>query len=78
MTEASFKSVASLAISPGRKLTIPVPEDCSDRYASGWSYADWYLARGGDPDADSPDGWHEEKYAGWWDRLAKEKQVNKV
>lgn len=54
---------------------IVVPENCSERYADGWIYADWYLSRGGSSDANSPDGWHEEKYEGWWDRLAEEKRL---
>ena len=52
------------------KPNVPAPTDCSARYADGWIYADWFLSKGGNPDADSPDGWAEEKYAGWWDRLA--------
>ena len=50
--------------------TSSVPNDCSARYADGWLYADWFLSKGGNTDAESPDGWHEEKYEGWWDRLA--------
>lgn len=46
------------------------PEDCSVNYSAGWVYADWWLSKGGSPDADSPDGWPAEKYEGWWDRLA--------
>ncbi|MEJ6003884.1 hypothetical protein [Paucibacter soli] len=53
--------------------SLPVPAGCTSRYADGWKYADWWLSRGGSADADSPDGWHEEKYEGWWDRLAKAK-----
>lgn len=56
-----------------RQPTLPVPADCTERYADGWLYADWFLSKGGSPDADSPDGWHEEKYSGWWARLAEEK-----
>lgn len=55
-------------------LTVEVPEGSSERYAAGWRYADWWLATGGSPDADSPDGWRLEKYEGWWDRLAEEKR----
>lgn len=55
--------------------TLPVPVESTTRYADGWLYADWYLSRGGSPDADSPDGWHDEKYAGWWDRLAAAKST---
>ena len=52
--------------------TLPAPAESSERYTAGWLYADWYLSHGGSPDADSPDGWHEEKYEGWWDRLSAE------
>lgn len=48
---------------------VPVPDDCSTHYADGWRYADWFLMRGGSIRADSPDGWHDEKYEGWWDRI---------
>lgn len=47
-----------------------MPLNCSDQYADGWKYADWFLDQGGSPNADSPDGWQDEKYEGWWDRLA--------
>lgn len=50
--------------------TASVPAGCSSHYSSGWLYADWWLGKSGSPDADSPDGWREEKYEGWWDRLA--------
>lgn len=61
-----------------RPLTAPLPEGCSDNYAAGWRYADWWLSTGGSPDADSPDGWHAEKYEGWWDRLARAKQPEAI
>jgi hypothetical protein len=47
----------------------PVPDNCTTHYADGWTFADWYLNDGGDPNAESPDGWHQEKYEGWWDRM---------
>ena len=50
--------------------TVSAPDDCSVRYSVGWVYADWWLSKDGPSDADSPDGWHAEKYEGWWDRLA--------
>lgn len=50
--------------------SIPAPAGCSSHYSAGWAYADWWLSKGGLIDADSPDGWHAEKYEGWWDRLA--------
>jgi hypothetical protein len=55
--------------------TLQAPAGSSARYADGWLFADKWLSRGGSPDADSPDGWHEEKYEGWWDRLAEAKRV---
>ena len=56
--------------------TMLVPSDSSERYANGWLYADWFLSMGGSADADSPDGWHEEKYEGWWDRLGEAKRTS--
>ncbi|MBP3062015.1 hypothetical protein SAMN05216576_107185 [Ectopseudomonas chengduensis] len=56
------------------RLTLPIPEPCSERYASGWAYADWHLANGGNTEADAPGEWHEEKVNGFWDRLTEERQ----
>ncbi|MCY1464767.1 hypothetical protein D9M71_828340 [compost metagenome] len=58
-----------------RQLTMPVPDDCSDRYASGWAYADGYISNGGNLTADAPGDWHEEKAEGFWDRLAAERET---
>lgn len=58
-----------------RTPTIPAPNGSTDSYSEGWNYADWYLSTGGSADSDSPDGWSDEKYEGWWDRLAKEKRL---
>lgn len=58
-----------------RLLTQPVPDDCSDRYAAGWAYADWHISKGGSLDADAPGDWHEEKVNGFWDRLASERRA---
>jgi len=54
---------------------LRTPTGSSARYADGWLVADKWLLRGGTPDANSPDGWHEEKYEGWWDRLAEAKRA---
>lgn len=56
--------------------TMPVPNYSSAHYGNGWLYADWYLSKSGASDADSPDGWHEEKYEGWWDRLVEAKRAS--
>lgn len=58
-----------------RRLSMPVPEQCSDHYAAGWAYADWFVSRDGDLDADAPAGWHEEKAVGFWDRLKAERDA---
>ncbi|MGI0649483.1 hypothetical protein ACRCPS_31185 [Pseudomonas aeruginosa] len=58
-----------------RQLTKPVPDNCSDRYASGWAYADWYISKGGNLNADAPGNWHEEKVNGFWDRLTAERDA---
>nr|WP_142990342.1 hypothetical protein [Pseudomonas aeruginosa] len=59
-----------------RILTMPVPDDCTDRYASGWAYADWHISKGGNLNADAPADWHEEKVNGFWDRLTAERNAN--
>lgn len=61
-------------INASRPLTLPIPEDCSDHYASGWAYADWFVSDGGDLNADAPAEWHEEKAVGFWDRLTAERK----
>ena len=58
-----------------RQLTKPVPENCSERYASGWAYADWFISKDGDLNADAPGEWHEEKAVGFWDRLTAERNA---
>lgn len=58
-----------------RQLTMPVPEDCTDRYASGWAYADWHISKGGSLHAEAPGNWNEEKVNGFWDRLAAEREA---
>jgi hypothetical protein len=72
-------SPSKLLSKRGKNMTytakVAAPAKCTDRYADGWNYADWHLSKGGSVDADSPDGWHEEKYEGWWDRLAEEKRI---
>lgn len=74
-TTSSAEKITSSA-SPGtRFLTLPVPDDCSDRYAAGWAYADWFVAKGGNLNADAPPEWHEEKVNGFWDRLVAERNV---
>lgn len=57
-----------------RKLTRPLPDGCSDRYAAGWVIADWFVSQGGDLNADAPGDWHEEKVVGFWDRLTAERE----
>lgn len=57
-----------------RQLTIPAPEDCSARYASGWAYADLHISQGGSLNADAPGNWHDEKVNGFWDRLTVERE----
>lgn len=52
------------------QATIPVASGGTDRYNDGWNYADWFLSKGGSPDADAPGDWHDEKCSGFWDRLA--------
>ncbi|HGM8089294.1 TPA: hypothetical protein ACKP9S_005703 [Pseudomonas aeruginosa] len=54
---------------PGTRLLKPVPDDCSDRYAAGWAFADGVIASGGDLNAEAPHEWHEEKTQGYVDRL---------
>lgn len=54
---------------PCTRLIKPVPDDCSDRYAAGWAYADGVIASGGGLDAEAPSDWHEDKAKGFADRL---------
>ncbi len=59
--------------------SVSVPNDSSQHYADGWTYGDWWLSKGGSVYADAGAGWHDEKAAGFWDRLAlARKQTRKV
>lgn len=58
-----------------RQLTKPIPENCSDRYASGWAYADWHISKGGSLHAEAPDNWNEDQVNGFWDRLTAERNI---
>lgn len=64
---------ANSPASAGTRLKRPVPDDCTDRYAAGWAYGDWFVNKGGDLNADAPADWHEEKANGFWDRLTVER-----
>ena len=67
--------MATMTSAAPRQLTMPVPEECSDRYASGWAYADLHINKGGNLHADAPGIWHEEKVNGFWDRLTVERNA---
>ena len=56
-------------------LAMPVPDDCTDRYASGCAFADGHVRKGGNLNADAPAEWHEEKVNGFWDRLSAERNA---
>ena len=62
---------------PNRTLAMPIPDDCTDLYASGWAYGDWHVSNGGNLNADAPTDWHEEKVNGFRDRLTAERIDNK-
>ncbi|MGI0810815.1 hypothetical protein ACRCPG_19515 [Pseudomonas aeruginosa] len=54
-------------------LSQPIPDGRSDSYAAGWAFADVHIRKGGSLTADAPTDWHEEKVAGFSDRLATER-----
>ncbi len=54
--------------------TVPAPPDCSELYAAGWKYGDWWMSRGGTKantmnTFETQDNWSEERANGFWDRL---------
>lgn len=51
------------------------PGECSERYAAGWRYAEWFLGKDGDVIADPSCNWGEEKANGFCDRLAIERRA---
>ena len=75
---ASLKALKAVGVTINlieEAASLEVPTGSSEAYAAGWRYADWWLSTEGSPSADSPDGWPDEKYAGWWDRLALAKRL---
>lgn len=52
-----------------------VPEGGTERYGSGWSYANWWISKGGGLMADPCDNWHNEKANGFCDRLKLERDA---
>ncbi|MBD8088989.1 hypothetical protein IFT48_03270 [Pseudomonas fluorescens] len=58
-----------------KALLLPIPDKCTDLYASGWAYADHIVSQGGDLNAETPDGWDEARVNGFFDRLAAERNA---
>lgn len=67
-------SPANLPVAVTGPLAMPIPDGCSDLYASGWACADAYVAQGTDFGAEAGAGWDETKSLGFWDRLEAERQ----
>ncbi len=52
------------------RLAIPLPENCSDEFAAGWSLADMHLAVPPLPSFVPPQDWTDEKQVGYQARMA--------
>lgn len=52
-----------------RKLDVPVPENSTEMYASGWIFGDWWCSIRGNLQSDLESD-NEEKRNGFSDRLA--------
>lgn len=52
------------------RLLIPIPQNCSERFAEGWAVADRAIAMGSTLDAAEFSSWDEEKQAGYLAREA--------
>jgi hypothetical protein len=52
------------------RLLIPIPQDCSERFAEGWAVADRVIAMGIALEASELSAWDEEKQAGYLAREA--------
>ena len=52
------------------RLLIPIPLDCSERFAEGWAIADRAIATGGCLDSKRREAWDEQKQAGFLAREA--------
>jgi len=58
-----------------KALLMPIPDNCSDLYAAGWANADNHISIGGDLNAETPNGWDDERVNGFWDRLSAERKA---
>jgi hypothetical protein len=52
------------------RLLIPIPQDCSERFAEGWAVADRAIAMGIALEPSELSSWDEEKQAGYLAREA--------
>ncbi len=52
------------------RLLVPIPQDCTERFAEGWAVADRAIAMGHAQDAAEFSSWDEEKQAGFSARKA--------
>lgn len=68
------QSEAKQTVAVTGPLAMPIPDGCSDLYASGWACADAYVVQGTDFGAEAGDGWDVAKAQGFWDRLKAERE----
>lgn len=52
------------------RLLVPIPQDCTERFAEGWAVADRAIATGNALDASDFNAWDEDKQAGFQAREA--------
>lgn len=74
MIESDLEPVSNMAarqmVATAGPLRLPIPNHCSDLFATGWALADTLVAKGIDPLSVMSENWHHEKVAGFDARLA--------
>lgn len=65
-------AASTLKVAMAGPLAMPIPDGCSDIYASGWACADVCVSQGSDLLAEPPPGWDASKAQGFLDRLKAE------
>ena len=68
-------AASTVKVAVAGPLAMPIPDGCSDIYASGWASADVCISQGTDILPDPPPGWDALKAKGFHNRLRAEAEL---